>query len=202
MHETVCQLAAAGEDQQSFGVEIEPPDVDPAPAADARQLIEHAGPAFRIVTGDDLPFLLVVDHHSRGARGEFQVDRLAVHPHAILRADALPDMGRLAIDAHPSGDDPVLQLAPRAEAGLGQHFVQLLRLGLDDMAHGLAAAPAGAWPTLRSAAVSIGFRTLGMWPMAGLPRGPQPPAPTCRLGPAQRATLALRRQDPSPVRFP
>jgi hypothetical protein len=205
MHEPVGQFAAAGEYQQSLSVEIEPADVHPASASDARQPVEHAGPPLRIVARDDFPFLLVVDEHARRTGSEFKVDRLAVHPHPVLRADALADMGRQTVDADTSGDDPILQLAPRTEASLRQHLVQLLRLGLDNVALRLPASSAGARLALARDAGRSAFLLSRRGSVAVMTIAARLTAARFRLGSdgrAKGATLARHRPDPSPVRFP
>ena len=65
MHHAVGQVAVVGDDQQATGIEVEATDGDPATGLEARQLVEHAGTAFRIVARDDLALRLMIDEHTR-----------------------------------------------------------------------------------------------------------------------------------------
>ena len=57
--EMAGQLAVIGEQQQAFGVEIEPPDGDDAPQF-LRQRLEHGRPALRVAMGGNAPLRLII----------------------------------------------------------------------------------------------------------------------------------------------
>ena len=60
MHQLVGQLARVREQQQAFGVDVEPADRLPLALLQARQAAEHGRPVLRIVVRDDLAGRLVV----------------------------------------------------------------------------------------------------------------------------------------------
>ena len=56
--------------------------------------------------------------------------RLAGDLHLVAERDALADVRRLAVDGDAAVEDQVFHVAPRADARLRQHLVQLRRIGL------------------------------------------------------------------------
>lgn len=133
VHEVVGEFAGSSEQQQAAGVEIQPPDGHPAGVAQEGQALEHVRPALGVVAADDLALGLVVDQHPRRARRvHAQAHALAVHLDAVVGADTRPQGRGLAVDPHPAGEDQRLHVAARADAGLGEQFVELVgdfRLG-------------------------------------------------------------------------
>src|SRR5574343_847985 len=86
VHHAVGQLAASGNQQQAGGVHVQTADGHPAAGFGLRQAVEHGNATFRVVTGDDLAFLLVVHDHARQAVGPLPLDRVALGGHAVVRA--------------------------------------------------------------------------------------------------------------------
>ena len=88
------------------------------------------GRCSRIVVGDDLAGRLVIRQDPRRRRHDAHPHRLAVDLDPVAEGDALAGVRRLAVDRDPALDDQVFHVAARADAGLGQHLVQLRRIGL------------------------------------------------------------------------
>lgn len=153
-------------EQQARGVEVQPPDRDPAAAAQARQGVEDGGTAIGIVTGDDTAFRLVIEQHAGRPTGRgAQIDETPIDLDPVGGQDELADLGRLReSDAHPPGGDPFLHVAAGSDAGLGQHLVQALGFGAHPGRAGSAAhrLPAGpACPTPGGPGRGLGSRRLG-----------------------------------------
>ena len=130
MHQLVGELARAGEQQQAFGVQVEPADRLPLALLQLGQLAEHRGAVLRVVVRDDLADRLVVRDHARRRRRDAHADRLAVDLDLVAELDALADVGGLVVDRDPPFHDQLFHLQPRAQAGLRQHLVQLGRFRL------------------------------------------------------------------------
>ena len=117
--EPARQVAVIGQQQQAFGVEVEPPDRDHARQV-LRQVREHRRAALRV---------LVRGHHAR---------RLVIAPQPRLLgpASGLPSMAmtsslahlargrghRLAVERDAAFGDQLLGIAPRAHAGPRNHL--------------------------------------------------------------------------------
>ena len=129
MHELVGQAARVGEQEQAFGVDVEPADRLPLALVQARQAPEHGRPMLGIVVGDDLASRLVVREDPCRRRDDAHPHRLAVDLDPVPEGNALTGMRWLAVDRDPALDDQVFHVAARADAGLRQHLVQLGRIG-------------------------------------------------------------------------
>ena len=78
MHQPVRQRAVVGEQQQPGGVDVQPADHDPAPAARRRQALEHGRPPLRIRARGHLAGGLVIERAPRALRRDAPlVDRRA-----------------------------------------------------------------------------------------------------------------------------
>ncbi len=120
------ERAVGGEQQQAFGVEVEPPDRDHARQL-RRQRLEHGLAPLRILVAGDEALRLVVAPEPRQSRlGE----RLAVHRDDVPRRH---DDGRrgqhLAVDGDAALTDPRLGVAARAEPRMGDGLGDPHRLG-------------------------------------------------------------------------
>ena len=135
VHHAVGQRAIVGQDQQPGGGDVQAAHRNPASLAQTGQAVEHGAPAFGIPAGANQTFRLVEDQHPGGA-GTMTRERLAVEGDGVARLDALPQPRRLAIDEHAAIRDPLLDLAPRAVAHLGQGFLQPRRLLGRRVGHG------------------------------------------------------------------
>ena len=152
MHQLVGQFARVGEQQQAFGIDVEPADRQPLAVRQPRQAAEHRRPLLRIVVRDDFAGRLVVGHHPRRRRRDAELDRLAVDGDAVAKRDALADVRAFAVDGDRALLDEVFHVAPRTDAGLRQHLLQLRRVGVGGE-HALAGAFDGAW-----CIVAVGLR--------------------------------------------
>jgi hypothetical protein len=65
------------------------------------------------------------------------LDQFPIDPDPVGRADTLPHVRRLAIDADTAGEDPFFQLPPRAETRVGERLVEFRRID-EDQAGALA----------------------------------------------------------------
>jgi hypothetical protein len=83
VHQLVGQFARVGEQQQAFGVDVQPADRLPLAVRQPRQAAEHRGPVLRVVVRDDLAHRLVVGHDARRRRRDAHLDRLAVDADAV-----------------------------------------------------------------------------------------------------------------------
>ena len=98
VHQLVGQLARAGEQQQAFGIQVEPADRLPLALLQARELAEHGRAVLRIVVRDDLADRLVIGDDTRRRRRDAVANRLAVDLDLVAELDALADVGRLVVD--------------------------------------------------------------------------------------------------------
>ena len=130
VHEPVGQFPRAGEQQQAFGVQIQPPNRLPFALHQPRQLAEHRRAVLRVIVRHDFPRRLVIGNHTRGWRRNTKANGLAVDLDLITKLHALPDMGGLVIHRNTPLKNELLHLQARTHAGLGQHLVQLGRLRL------------------------------------------------------------------------
>ena len=111
VHELVGQLARSCEQQQAFGVDVEPAHALPLALLQARQTAEDSGALLRIVMRDDLASGLVISQHTRRRRRDAVANRFAVQLDAVAEADALADMRRLAVHRETAFRDHVLEIA-------------------------------------------------------------------------------------------
>ena len=83
VHQLVGQLAGVGEQQQAFGVDVQPADRLPLALLQPRQAAEHRGALLRVVVGDDFTDGLVVRQHPGRGRRDAKAHRLAVQGHTV-----------------------------------------------------------------------------------------------------------------------
>ena len=129
MHQFIGQLARAGQQQQTFGIQIEPPDGLPFAMKQPGQTAKHGGPVLRIVMRDHLASGLVVGNDARRWRADLHADRLAVDLDGVAKLDALADVSGFGVDRNAAFQNQLLHFQARTESGLGQHLVQLGRFG-------------------------------------------------------------------------
>jgi len=125
VHHAIGNLTRGGEHQQPAAVEVETADHHPFRAAQPRQLVEHGRATGGIVAADDLALGFVVQQHLRQLRGRRCLQDAPVDFHLVVRAHARADPGGSAVHRDAAGNDPLLHVAARPEAGLGQHFLKL-----------------------------------------------------------------------------
>ena len=131
MHQLVGQIARRGEDQQTLTVQIQPSHGNPARPTQTGQAVEDLRPRSRIITRDQLAGRFVVEQHLRRLRGRAALarQRLAVHADDVLGSHPLAHMGWQTVHGHPSGDDQLLHVTARTDAGIRQDLVELLGVG-------------------------------------------------------------------------
>src|SRR5687768_4984925 len=105
MHEPVGQFAVRGKNQQPAGVVVQPADGNPLGGSQLRQFIEYRNAASGIVTTDDFPFRLVIQHDARQTRSGSEVNDALADTHRILRGNAITELCYLAIDGYLSSRD-------------------------------------------------------------------------------------------------
>ena len=104
------QPAVIGEQQQAFGVEVEPADAD-QPRQVLRQRAEDGRPALRVGVRGHQPARLVIEEQPRALAPR---QRLAVDRDRVGGRDVERRRGdRRAVDRDAPGRDPGLGLAPR-----------------------------------------------------------------------------------------
>ena len=144
VHQLVCQFAGVGEQQQAFGVQVEPTDRLPLALLKARQAAEHRGAVLGIVVRDDFTGWFVVRDDSRRRRHDAHANRLAVDLDLVAEGDALSGVCWLSVDRHQAVGDPLFHVAARTHTGLRQHLVQFGRFGLGSE-HALGRAGDGSF---------------------------------------------------------
>ena len=127
VHQPIGKLTGIGEQQQTFSVVIEAPDIDPFAVADRRQLLEHGRTSFGIVARHNFARRLVIDEHPRARLREANLDKLAVDTDFIAGAHLLTDFRGHAVHGNASSENHLLHRAPRPEPARRQHLVQALR---------------------------------------------------------------------------
>ena len=175
------KTTVVGQQQQAFGIDIEPPDAD-----DAREVFgkggEDGGATLGIAVGGHEAARLVEQPQARALS---RAERLAVDEDDILRADvegrAFDD---LAVHLHATGCDPLFSVAARAQANARHHLGDaLLALGALMGARrgiggfriaGAGFATHGTFATASAALVAIGgpFAILALACGLAIPVGP------------------------------
>ena len=125
VHQLVGQLPGAGQQQQTFGVQVQPPDRLPLALKQLRQTPENGWAVLWIVMRYHLARGLVVRNHAGGRRVYAHANGLAVDFDVVTKLDALTDVCRLRVHGNSSLENQLLHLQARAQARLRQHFVQL-----------------------------------------------------------------------------
>ena len=125
MHQAMRQGAIVGPQEQAAGIEVQAPDVYPAPRELAGQRVEDGGPARLVPARTHHPGRLVIPPHPRPLRAEerFRRQALAIHLHAIAGHDAVAEPRHALVDEDPAGRDPALDGAARAEPGARQDLL-------------------------------------------------------------------------------
>ena len=100
MHQLVGQFARVGEQQQTFGIDVQAADRLPLAMLQARQTPEHGRALLRIVVRHHLADELVVGQHPRRPGHDPHLDHPAADADAVAKRDPLAGVGDLAIDLH------------------------------------------------------------------------------------------------------
>ena len=130
MHQLVGQLTRVGEQQQAFGVQVKTTDRHPLAVVQARQTTEHRGATLRIIVCDDFARGLVIGQDAGSGRRNAYLDRATGDLDAVAKGDALTDVSHLVVHLDAAVFDHLLDVAARADTGLGQHLLQLGGIGL------------------------------------------------------------------------
>ena len=130
MHQRVRQLARAGKQQQTFGVQVQTADRLPLAVLQLGQLAEYGGAVLRIVVRHHFAHRLVIGNHACGRWIDTEADGLSVDLDDVAKLNALTDVSRFVVDRDTAFQNQLLHLQTRAHAGLGQHLVQLGRIDL------------------------------------------------------------------------
>ena len=125
MHQSVGQLTGTCQEQQSFGVQIQPPDRLPFALEQLGQAPENGWTILRVIVCHHFAGRLVVGDDAGRRRINLYADGFAVDLDGVAKLDALADMGRLGIDGNPPFQNQLLHLQTRTQTRLGQHLVQL-----------------------------------------------------------------------------
>jgi hypothetical protein len=130
MHELVSQFARAGEEQQSFCVQVKAPYRLPLSLLEARQATEYRWSILRIIIGYHLANRFVICNHS-GRRWINPIPNgLTVDFDLIAVLNALANVSWLVVDGDAALKNELLHFQSRPQPGLGQYLVQLGRFNL------------------------------------------------------------------------
>src|SRR5690606_23437817 len=99
-------------------------DGDPATLLEFRQAFKDRASPLGVAAAAHFAGRLVVEN-AAGFLGRSMLEGFAVYGDAGALADPVAEGGRLAVDTDPAFLDPALHFPARAEAGAGQHFLQL-----------------------------------------------------------------------------
>jgi len=125
VHQRIGELPVGGEQQQARGVDVQATHRDPARILEARQLFENGGTAVGIFArGHHALGLVVDDDFGIVARVGGHHELLAVDDHPVAGVDRRTDAGGGAVDLDLAGLDALFEHPARAQARIGQHFVQ------------------------------------------------------------------------------
>ena len=102
MHQSICQFAGGGKQQQAFGIKVESTDCNPAPLARLGQSIKDGRTTFRIGLTDNFTGRLVVQNHARWFGLNFAVHCLAINAHLVGGTNPLANVRWHAIDRYPA----------------------------------------------------------------------------------------------------
>jgi len=120
MHESMCQLAIVGEQQQTRGIDVEAPDHDPSSAGGRRQPIEYRWPALGIVARGHLADRLVIQQNLDSLAAAAQFQPFPVEADSISVRGAIAERGHLVVDGQATSANPFLDATPRAVTRSGQ----------------------------------------------------------------------------------
>ena len=130
VHQLVGQFAGTCQEQQSFGVQVQPSDRLPFALKQLGQAPEDGRTVLRVIVRHHFAGGLVVGDDAGRRWINLYADGFAVDLDGVAKLDALTDMRRLGIDGNPPFQNQLLHLQTRTQAGLGQHLVQLGRFWL------------------------------------------------------------------------
>ena len=125
VHQLVGQLPGTGQQQQTFGVQVQASDRLPLALKQLRQTPENGWAVLWIVMRYHLARGLVVRNHAWRWRVYAHANGLAVDFDVVAKLNALTDVCRLRVHGNSALEYQLLHLQARAQARLRQHFVQL-----------------------------------------------------------------------------
>ncbi len=116
------EVTVVGQKKKTLGLDVEAADRLHGAREARREEVEHRVARLRVVYGRHVPARLVQEHVRLRPPGDR--DALPVHPDGVaLPIRAVSQLGDLAVDANPALTDPLLRLAARREAGLGDDLL-------------------------------------------------------------------------------
>ena len=118
MHQPVGEFPIGGEQHQAGGIDVQPPNGNPAMVTEPGKAVEYRRSSFRVSACGDLAFRFVVDEYTPDHLGPGRnVQALAIQLNAIINRDFLPRLNRIPIDAQATGFDPGLNFPTRSHTG-------------------------------------------------------------------------------------
>jgi hypothetical protein len=125
VHQLVGELPGTRQQQQSFGVQIEPANRLPLPLVQLGQTAKNGRSVLRIIVGDNLAGGLVVSDHTGRRRIDPHTHRLTVDLDRVAELNALTNVRRLGVDGNSPFQNELFHFQARTQTSLRQHLVQL-----------------------------------------------------------------------------
>ena len=129
VHHRVGQFTVAGQQKQAGGVDIQAANGNPALVLQFRQIVENGGSAFRVGTGGDLAFRLVVDQGAETHRLFNYPPFLVIHLDDVAGPGLVAQARRFAIQAQFARCNALFQATPGTNPGGGQDLLDALLAG-------------------------------------------------------------------------
>jgi hypothetical protein len=117
----MCQFSIGGKQHKARGIKVQSSNRNPTLPAKPGQPIKNRWPALRILPGTNLAHRFVIKQCPRTARrSSVQLNPSTIDKHAGLGADLLPDYRHVSVNLNPAMTNPVFDLAPGAQSGVGE----------------------------------------------------------------------------------
>jgi len=125
MHKFIGQFAIRREQQESLGIEVQPPNDNPSCIAKHRKVVKHGWPTLGITSRRDFSIGLVVDDDTPPgfmscAGGKW----LSVDANILTRNNPITQLGNPTVDRYASVANPDFQLPARSESNPCQNFLK------------------------------------------------------------------------------
>jgi hypothetical protein len=124
VHQPVGQLAGARQQQQTFSVQVKPPNGLPFALKQLRQTAKHGGPILWVIMRDHFASGLVIRNNARRWRVYAHAHRFAIDFDAVSKLNPLANVGGFSVHWNTPLQNQLLHLKPWTQTGLRQNLVQ------------------------------------------------------------------------------